>query len=113
MAVEIKLGQDVVWGTSSAGTLANQGKILNISKKKGAKMTEQEDEDGETYSVIFFDQTTEATIEILAKSASTVPDPGDAITVTGVTDMLVLESEEKWVAGQTKKISMTVKKWTA
>lgn len=113
MAVEIKLGQDVVWGTTTAGTLANQGKILSISKKKGSKMTEQEDEDGETYSVIFFDQTTEGTIEVLAKPTATVPDPGDAISVLGVTDMLVLDAEEKWAAGQTKKISMTVKKWTA
>jgi hypothetical protein len=113
MSVAIKLGQEVVWGTSSAGTLSGQGKILSISKKKSSKMTEQEDEDGETYSVIFFDQFSEVTVEVLAKSDSDVPDPGDALTVVGVTDMLVIDAEEKWTAGQTKKISMSLKKWTA
>lgn len=113
MAVEIKLGQEVIWGASSAGTLTNQGKILSASKKKASKLVEQEDEDGETYSVIFYDQTEEATIEILSKTAATIPDPGDLLTVVGVTDMLVIDAEEKWTAGQTKKISLTVKKWVA
>ena len=112
MAVEIKLGQEVVWGTSAAGTLSH-GKILSADKKNGSKMAEQEDEDGETYSVIFYDQTTEATIEVLCNTSATLPEPGDALTVVGVTDMLVIDAAFKWAAGQTKKLSLTLKKWVA
>lgn len=112
MAASIKLGQDVVWGTSTAGTLA-QGKILSLSKKSGSKLFEQEDENGETYSVIYYDPTTEVQVEVLVKSAATIPAPGDVVTVAGVTDMLVLDSEQKWQAGQTKKLALNLKKWTA
>lgn len=113
MAVEIKLNQNVVWGTSTAGTLASQGKILNATKKKGSKLFEQTDENDETSTVIFHDQTVEATLEILAIPTATIPDPGDAITVVGVTDLLVLDAEEVWANNQTKKIRMNVKKWVA
>ena len=112
MSVKIKLGTEVVWGTATAGTLTH-GKILSASKKKTSKLFEQEDEDGETYSAIFYDQTLEGVVEILVKGAATIPDPGDVITVVGVTDMLVLDAEEKWAAGQTKKLALTVKKWVA
>jgi secreted protein with Ig-like and vWFA domain len=112
MAVEIKLGADVVWGSSTAGTLSH-GKILSADKKSGSKLFEQEDEDGETYAPIFYDQTTEISVEILANAAAALPDPGDALTVVGVTDALVIDATMKWASGQTKKIAMTLKKWTA
>lgn len=113
MAVEIKLGQDVVWGTGTGGTLADQGKILSVNKKKGSKLFEQTDENDETYSVIFHDQTIESSVEVLALPAATVPDPGDAVTVADVTDLLVIDAEEVWANNATKKIRMTLKKWVA
>ena len=112
MSVAIKLGQEVVWGTSAAGTLSH-GKILSCSKKSSGKMFEQGDENDETYSVIFYDDTIEATVEVLANTTAVLPARGVLLTVAGVTDLLVIDSEEKWTSGQTKKFSINLKKWVA
>ncbi len=112
MSVQIKLGDDLIWGTEEAGTLT-QGKILSCESKSGGKMFEQEDENGETYSVIFYDDTEEITVEVLAGEEATKPARGDEIDIAGVTDALVTESADKWSAGATKKMSITFKKWTA
>jgi hypothetical protein len=112
MSVAIKLGQDIVWGTETAGTLS-QGKILSCDSKSGGKMFEQEDENGETYSVVFYDDTEEITVEVLAGASATKPARGAELDIAGVTDALVIDSTEKWVAGQTKKFSISFKKWTS
>ena len=112
MAVAIKLGTDIVWGTSGAGTLT-QGKILSCDSKNGGKVFEQEDENGETYSVVFYDDTQEITVEVLAKTAGAAPARGSLVTIAGVTDAVVIDSSTKWSAGATKKFSITYKKWTA
>lgn len=106
MSVEIKMGQDIVWGTTAAGTVAAQGKILSATKKTGATKVIQEDEDGEPYSAIYHSQEAMVTLEVLADPDATIPESGDLITVVGVTDLFVDDAEEKWTAGQTKKISI-------
>lgn len=112
MAAEIKLGQDVTWGTSAAGTLTC-GKIISCDVKNTAKAFEQTDEDDELYSLILHDQRKQINVEVLAKNAQSVPEPGDLVTVGGVTDAIVLESSEKWAVGTTKKFAMTLVKSTA
>lgn len=112
MSVAIKFGQDVVWGTSEAGTLTH-GKILSVTSKSTAKKFEQEDENGELYSMVIHDQREEVTVEVLAKPAAIKPAIGALLTVAGVTDMLVMDSEDKWSTGQTKKMSITLMKPTA
>lgn len=109
MAVSIKLGTDVVWGISSTegGTLASAGKLLSVDLKKTSKQFEQEGENGEVYSVIFYDQREEVTCEVVCKTAATIPSPGSNITVGGVTDLIVSDATVKWKAGDTKKLSIT------
>lgn len=112
MAVEIKLGTDIIWGSSTAGSLAC-GKILSCSSKSTAKKYEQMDEDDELYSLIFHDQREEITVEVLAKTAQAKPAPGSTLNIAGVTAAIVTESEEKWSAGDTKKFSISFLKSTA
>lgn len=112
MSVAIKFGQDVIWGTASAGTLTH-GKILSATSKSTAKKFEQEDEDGELYSMVIHDQREEVTVEVLTKPAAVKPAIGTLLTIAGVTDMMVMDSEDKWTAGQTKKMSISLMKPTA
>lgn len=112
MSASIKLGQDIVWGTTGAGT-SSLGKILSLDRKSTAKTHEQEDENGELYSLVVYDQREEVTVEILAKPAVTLPAIGAAVTIAGITDMLVMDASEKWATSQGKKISLTLMKSTA
>ncbi|MEO5915562.1 MAG: hypothetical protein ABIS50_15115 [Luteolibacter sp.] len=112
MSVAIKLGQEVVWGTNSAGTLT-QGKILSLSKKTTGGLFEQKDENGETYSVIFFDDQIEISAEVLASTTGAAPARGAAINIGGVTSALVIDADENWKAGETKKFTINFKKWVA
>lgn len=112
MAVNIQLGTDIVWGTATAGTLVS-GKILSANAKSGGKEFEQEDENGETYAFIQFDDREDISVEVLAKTLGVKPARGDLLTVAGVTDAIVLDADEKWAAGQTKKFAVTLRKYTA
>ena len=115
MAASIKLGQDIVWGTTSAaGTgSAALGKIISIESKSTSKVHEQPDEDGELYSMVMFDQKEEITVEILAKPSVTKPAVGSTLTIAGVTDAIVMDSTEKWANQEGKKFSLTLMKSTA
>jgi hypothetical protein len=110
--VDIKFGQEVVWGTSEAGTLS-YGKILSADSKSTAKKFEQEDENGELYSMVIYDQREEATVEVLANTTAVKPAIGAELTIAGVTDMIVMDSSVKWATAQTKKFSITLMKPTA
>lgn len=109
MSVAIKLDTGVTWGSSGAGTVS-AGKILSCTKKNTAKAFEQMDENDELFSLIMHDQRVEVSLEVLATANATVPSPGDAVTVAGVTDLLVMDSEIAWKAGDTVKINMTLMK---
>lgn len=110
MSVAIKLGTDVVWGTAGLApgtTISTIGKILSCTSKSTAKVTEQEDENGELYAAIFSDQREEVTLEILAKPSAAKPVPGSLITVAGVTDFIVKESDSKWSSAASQKFTVT------
>ena len=110
MSVAIKLGNDVVWGTSSLApgtTISTIGKVLSCTSKSTAKVTEQEDENGELYAAIFSDQREEITLEILVKPSAVKPAPGTLITVAGVTDFIVKESDSKWASAASQKFTIT------
>lgn len=114
MSVAIKLGTDLVWGTKGTGGAGTStlGKILSCSSKSGGKEFEQEDEDGQTYSLILYDDREEITLEVLAAAAAVKPARGSLATIAGVTDAIVIDSEVKWQAGQTKKIAVSLRKYT-
>lgn len=106
MSVAIKLTDEVVWGSSGAGTVS-AGKIISCNKKSTVKQHEEPDEDGEPYSLVLYDQREEVTIEILAGKTATQPATGSTITVAGVTDIIVTEAETVWKRGDTKKFQVS------
>ena len=112
MSVSIKLGTEIIWGTSSAGTLTH-GKILSCKSKSTAKLFEQPDEDDELYSLVIHDQREEIEVEVLAKTATTKPAIGTELAIAGVTAAIVTGSEENWQVGQTKKFTISFLKSTA
>ena len=52
-------------------------------------------------------------VEVLAGPGADAPEPGDVVTVVGVSDFLVIDADEIWANNATKKIRMTLKKWVA
>lgn len=112
MAATIKYSQEIIWGTTGAGT-STMGVILSASRKKTSEVFEQKNAIGENHSVIFYDPKDEISVEVLAKPEATVPEPGAEVTIVGVTAALVLDAEEVWSNSDAKKIRMTLKKWLA
>jgi len=112
MAIQIKRSPDIVWGTTTAGTLT-QGIILSATRKKTSEVFEQKNAIGENHSVIFYDEKEELSCEVLADPAATLPEIGAEVTLAGVTAALVIDCEEKWSNNDAKKISLTLKKWLA
>ena len=112
MAVQIKLGQDIRWGTTSAGT-TTLGKILNISRAKVGAEQEIPDENNETYSVVFYKKQQEVQVEILAKTDAVLPEVGDEITtLAGIsTGLFVRNATEAWRAGDAVKFNVALKKY--
>ena len=81
--VDIKFGDDIIWGTSTAGTLS-YGKILSCTSKSTAKKFEQEDENDELYSMVIHDQREEVDVEVLAGTEAAKPAIGDEVTIAGI-----------------------------
>lgn len=105
MSVAHKTATVCIWGTSTAGTHAS-GKVLSFDKKITAKQFEQEDENGELFSLILHDRREEITVELLATASSTRPAIASTFTID-TKDYIVTDSADKWSAGGTKKISVS------
>jgi hypothetical protein len=112
MAVTKKYATDIVWGTSTAGASPAGGKVLGARKKHGAKFFEQEDGDGELYSLVVHDLTKELELEVLVAGTVTLPAIGDKATVSTV-DYVVMGVDEIWASKAAKKLSLSLKKWEA
>jgi hypothetical protein len=113
MAASIKYSTEIVWGASGAGSLSGVGVILSATRKQTSEVFEQKDANGENHSVVFYDPKEEITVEVLAAATATLPAIGSEATIAGVTACLVIDVEEKWSNTDSKKISLTLKKWLA
>lgn len=108
MSVSIKLSDEVVWGASGAGSGASSyGKVITCNKKSTVKQHEEQDEDGEPFSLVLYDQREELTLEILAGKTAVQPALGATITIGGVTDVIITEAETIWKRGDTKKFQVS------
>ena len=105
MSVAHKIATVCTWGTGTTGTTTT-GKILSLDKKTTAKSVEQEDENGELYSLILHDRRVEISLEVLATASSVRPATGTTLTLDAI-DYIVTDSSDKWTAGGTKKISIS------
>lgn len=112
MAVVVKYANSIVWGATGAGS-SSLGIILSCTRKKTSEIYEQKNAAGENHSVVFFDPKEELTVEILAAADATLPEPGDEVTIGGVTSALVIDAEKRWSNTDAQKVTMTLKKWLA
>lgn len=108
MAAIIKGNSTITWG---AGTGAALGKVQSASKKTGSDKIELLDENGEVFTVVYFNEKKECQFEAIALSAATLPAIGDTITIGGVSSCLVDSIEEKWDNKTAKMFTVTATKY--
>jgi hypothetical protein len=109
MSAVIKGNQLITWGTGAAAGL---GVVQSASTKLGGEKVELQDEDGETFCVIYFDDKNECEFEALMQSGVTPPDRGATITIGGVTAALVDEVELRWANKDAQRISIRATKYS-
>jgi hypothetical protein len=99
----IKGNNLITWGTSTATAL---GICTSASKKAGGEITKIKDEDGNTTSVVYFDDQDGVEFEFINQTGVDIPARGDAMSVCGLTDVLCDESEIKWTQGKEQMVSV-------
>ncbi|MEI6035857.1 MAG: hypothetical protein WCS65_16445 [Verrucomicrobiae bacterium] len=95
MAQVIKGNSTITWGAGD-GDGVGTGKIQSSSHKLGGDKAELLDENGEVFSVIYYNEKNECELEVIVLSATTLPARGDTAIIGGVTGCLVDEVEIKW-----------------
>lgn len=108
MAEVIKGNNTITWG---AGDGAAIGKVQSASKKTGGDKVELLDENGEVFSVIYFNGKNECEFETIMLSGVTPPARGDAITIGVVANCLVDDVEEKWQNNNAKMLTIRATKY--
>lgn len=97
------------WGTSGAGT-STLGYIYKARHIKNGADDKVYDGNGFTIGQIFFDDTDQLELEILALDAAALPDRGDALTVDSVVGV-VQEADLEWGHKQMKMIKVKATKF--
>ena len=108
MAAVIKGNNTITWG---AGDAASIGKIQSATKKTGGDKVELLDENGEVFTVVYFNEKNECQFEAIFLSTVTLPVIGAEITIGGVEDCLVDSIEEKWDNKNAKMFTITATKY--
>lgn len=109
MAEIIKGNITITWGTGDAG---GEGKVQSASKKTGSEKIELKDENGETFSVIYFDEKKQCEFTAIVLTG-TLPAIGDTITIGGTTNCLVDEVDENWANNNAKMMTVRATKYAA
>ena len=101
---------EVVWGTE--GITHASGIVDRYEQNQTSKEKTLPGPNGITKAVVKYDKTTKATLEVYAKPDATIPDVGDAITITGgITAGIVDSAKELWATEDFKKISIEITKY--
>jgi len=108
MAEVIKGNNTIIWGS---GDGASVGKVQSATKKLGGDKVELLDENGEVFSVIYFNDKNECEFEAIMLSSVTPPVRGDSITIGGLAGCLVDDVELKWVNNNAQMISIRATKY--
>jgi hypothetical protein len=107
----IKGDNTVIWGASGLYTTAN-GIITGGNKKAESEQLAVKDENGFTVAVIFFDQKNKFSFEMIVKTSAPALAVGDPITVAGVVNALVDDTEEIWAQADTRKFRVNATKYS-
>lgn len=98
-------GSNGVYGT---------GQIVEDGNKRltGDKL-EIQDNDGNVVTVIYFNDKNECSFLMVVKTAAPSLARGDAITIGGVADCLVDDTEEIWRRGDVRKFRVNATRYAA
>lgn len=108
MAAVIKGNNTIVWGSGDGASL---GKVQSSTKKTGSDKVELLDENGEVFTVVYFNTKNECQFEAIFLSSVTLPVIGDAISIGGVAACIVDTIEEKWDNKNAKMFTITATKY--
>lgn len=103
---------DVEFGTDGVG-YTTVGQVQSGSQKISGDKLELKTRKGNTFCVIYFNETGECQIEAIWDNDYADPARGDAIDLCGLTSVLVEDIEHKWAVGKERSISITARKYAA
>lgn len=112
MATQVKIGDNVVFGLTDLTAPTTFGTVVSCDIGDEAQVFEDQDGDGDTKTVIWYDFTRGGTLEIIAKPTQAAPYVGDPMTINAVI-FRVMKVSTKWARKDSKKFSVEVKKWDA
>lgn len=106
----IKGGALVVWGVAHTSTM---GTVTDFKADKEALHELLYSQQGAVNGVVIFDESTAVTLTVIATSAvaGALPETGAALTVGGVTGLVMKTSDAQNYRGL-KKFEVTVNRWT-
>jgi len=98
-------GANAVVGTADAGYNAI-GTIVSAERKDSSDQLELKDRYGNVVVVIYFNYKNECTIDVIFDSTVSLPAIGDALSVCGLTIVLVDTITLKWEQGKEKMVTI-------
>lgn len=93
MAARIKGNNLITWGAGGTGSI---GKIQSASHKLGGDKVELDDENGECFCTIYFNDKGECEFKAIFQTGIALPARGDSINIAGVTGAFVDDIEKEW-----------------
>lgn len=100
--------QSVVWGTEG---VYSEGYVVSANNRRTGEKLEIQDNNGFTVAVIYFDHKNECQFEIMVKTAAPALERGDAITIGGVANCLVDDTDKVWGNREVQRLRVTATKY--
>src|SRR5688500_18778027 len=101
-APTIKGNNTIIWGTEGQYT----GLVVRARNRLTGEMDKVADNVGFTVSAIYFDDQRQCEVEIIVQTAAPTLARGDEVTICGVADCLVDETEQNWENKGTSKFTV-------
>lgn len=98
----------VVWGTDG---VYSEGYIVSASDRRTGEKLEIQDNNGFTAAVIYFDHKNECQFEMVVKASAPDLKRGDAISIGGVADCLVDDTEKVWGNREVQRFRVNATKY--
>jgi len=104
----IKGDNTVVWGSNG---VYSTGIIVSGSKQLSGEKMEVKDNNGFVVAAIYFDDKNQCDFEMIVQTAAPDLARGDQITICGLLNCLVDETDEKWAQNDVRKFSVKATKY--
>lgn len=101
----IKGNNTIIWGTAG---LFGSGTVLSVRKRRTSEKKKIKDNAGFTQTKVYYDQATEYEVQCLVETSVPTIEPGDQVTVQGITTCLADDVEVNWEQEGEAKWTLTV-----